>query len=55
MIKNDGDLLNENGYIKIDKNQLCLDFENIIMERNEEYLDYFKNEEESIIKRFHNK
>ena len=30
----------------------CLEFKNILIEQNQEYLDYVKNEEEAIIERF---
>ena len=38
--------------ILINKN---LEFKNILLEQNEEYLDYIKNEEESILEKFLNK
>ena len=44
-----------NGFIKRDLNRLNLEFENILMEENENYLDYIKNEEESIIEKTLNK
>ena len=43
-IKNDVDCRS----LKIDFICLCLEFKNISLQQNEEYLDYFKNEEESI-------
>ena len=49
LIKNDSDLLTECGFLKDDINLLILEFRNILMEQNEEYLDNIKNEEESII------
>ena len=52
LIKNDFHLLNECGFLKKDINRFKLDFKNILMEQNEEYLDYIKNEEESIIEKF---
>ena len=51
LTKNDVDLLNECGYIKNDINRLNLAFKNILMEQYEEYLDYIKNEEDSIIEK----
>ena len=55
LIKNDKDFLKECGFRKSDINRcLCLDFEIILIEQNEEYLDYIKNEEESIIERILN-
>ena len=50
-IKNDVDLINECGYLKNDVNRLYLEFKIFLMEQNEEYLDYIKNEEESIIEK----
>ena len=38
-----------------DMNHLCSEFQIILMEQNEEYLDYIKNEEESDIERIPNK
>ena len=55
LIKNDNDLLTECGFLKDDINRLNLEFKNILMEQNEEYLDYIKNEEESIIEKILNK
>ena len=49
LIKNDADLLRECGFLNSDSNILNLEFENIWMEQNEDYLDYIKNEEESNI------
>ena len=51
LIKNDVDLLNECGCLKIDASRFNLEFKNILMEQNEECLDYIKNEEESIIEK----
>ena len=39
LIRNDVELLQECGYLKDDINRLCLEFKNILMEQNEEYLD----------------
>ena len=55
LIQNDKNLLQEIGFNKNDINQLNLEFKNILLEQNEEYLDYIKNEEESIIERILNK
>ena len=54
-INNDENLLKEVGFSKNDINRLNLEFENILIEQFEEYLDYIKNEEESIIERILNK
>ena len=51
LIKNDVDLLTESGFLKNDINRLCFEFKNFLMERNEEILDFIKNEEESIFER----
>ena len=51
LIKNDVDLLNEGSCLKIDASRFNLEFKNILMEQNEECLDYIKNEEESIIEK----
>ena len=55
LIKNDKDILKECWLLKSDINRICLEFKNILIEQNEEYLDYIKNEEESIIERILNK
>ena len=55
LMKNDNDLLTECGFWKSDINRLCKDFKNILKEQTEEYLDYIKNQEESIIEKFLNK
>ena len=34
-----------------DINRLSVEFENILLEQNEDYLKYFKKEEESIIEK----
>ena len=55
LIQNDKNLLNEVGFSKNDINQLNIEFKNILLEQNEEYLDYIRNEEESILEKFLNK
>ena len=50
LIKNDNGLLQEYGVLKKDINHLCLELKNILMEQNEDYLDYIRNEEESFMK-----
>ena len=55
LIKNDKDLLREVGFSERDINRLNLEFKNIFIDQHEKYLDYIKNEEESIIERFLNK
>ena len=51
LIKNDNALLTECGFLKNDINRLNLDFKKNLIEQNEEYLDYIKNEEETIIEK----
>ena len=55
LIKDDKNLLKEVGFSKNYINLLSLEFKNNLLEEHEEYLDYIKNEEESIIERFLNK
>ena len=50
-IKNDNDFLTECRFWKNDKIRLNLQLKIILMAQNEEYLDYIKNEEESIIEK----
>ena len=52
---NDVDLWHECGFLRDDIIRLFLEFENILLEQNEEYLDYTKNEEKSSVERFLNK
>ena len=54
-IKNDVDLLNECEFLKNDINRLNNEFKNILLQQNEEYLSYIKNEEESILEMILNK
>ena len=54
-IKNDADLLNECGFLKSDFNSLCLEYKFVIMEQSEEYLDYIKDQEESVFEGILNK
>ena len=42
LIKNDNDLLTECGFLKDDITRLNLEFKDILMEQNEEYLNYIK-------------
>ena len=55
LIKDDKNLLKEVGFSKNDINLLSLEFKNILLEEYENYLDYIKNEEESVIEKFLNK
>ena len=51
LIQNDKNLLKEIGFSKNDNNRLSIEFKNILIEQHEEWLDYIKNEEESIIEK----
>ena len=55
LIQNDKILLNEIGFSKNDINGLNLEFKNILLEEYEDYLDYIKNQEDSILEKFLNK
>ena len=55
LIQNDKNLLKEIGFNENDINLLNLEFENILIEQNENLLSYIKNQEESIIENFLNK
>ena len=55
LIKKDVNLLYESGFLKGDIIFLYKEFRNILLELNEEYLDHFKNQEESIIEKILNK
>ena len=51
LIQNDKNLLNEIGFSQRDINRLSIEFKNILIEQHEEWLDYIKNKEESIIEK----
>ena len=55
LIQNDKNLLKEIGFSQHNINLLNLEFKNILLEEFENYLDYIKNEEESILEKFLNK
>ena len=55
LIQNVKNLLKEIGFSKDNINRLNLEFKNILLDQNEQYLDYIRNEEESIIERIQNK
>ena len=55
LIQNDKNLIKEIGFNENDINLLNLEFENILIEQNENLLSYIKNQEESIIEKFLNK
>ena len=51
-IKNDVNFLYECGFQKGDIDFLYKEFKEILLELNEDYLDYIKNQEESVIEKF---
>ena len=55
LIQNDKNLLKEIGFSKNDINLLNLEFKKILLEEFENYLDYIKDQEESILEKFLNK
>ena len=55
LIKDDVDFLYECCFLKGDINFLYKEFENILLELNEEYLDHIKNQDESFLEKFLNK
>ena len=55
LIQNDKNLLKEIGFSKADINLLNLEFKSILIEEFENYLDYIKDQEESILEEFLNK
>ena len=55
LIKNPVNFLYECGFLKGDNNFLYKEFQNILLELNEDYLDHIKNQEESILEKFLNK
>ena len=54
LIKNDNDLLHEIGFSERDINRLNLEFKNILPEQHEDYLDYIRKKEESVIRKYSN-
>ena len=55
LIKIDADLITERGYLKNDIKNLKKELKNFLVEKVEDYLDYIKNEDESIIEKKLNK
>ena len=55
LIQDDKNLLKEIGFSKNDINLLNFEFKNILLEEFENYLDYIKNQEESILEKFSKK
>ena len=52
LIKNVNDLLRECGFLKDVINHLRNEYKNLLLEQNEEYLAYMKDQEESISEKF---
>ena len=52
LIQTDKNLLQEIGFSENDINRLNLEFKNKLIEQFDEYLDYIKNEEESLLEKF---
>ena len=55
LFQNDKNLIKEIGFSKNDINNLNLEFKNILLKEYEDYLEYIKNQEESILENFLNK
>ena len=55
LIQNDKNLLKEISFSKNDINLINLEFKNVLLEEFENYLDYIKDQEESILEKFFNK
>ena len=55
LIKNDVTFLYECGFLKDDIDFLYKEFEKILLELDEEYLDHIKNQEEAIFEKLLNK
>ena len=53
LVKNDVDLLKEYGFLNI--NRLNEEYKEIFIEQNEEFLDHFENQKDSIIEKILNK
>ena len=52
LIQNDKNLLKETRFSKNDFNLLNLEIKSILIEQNEDFLSYIKNQEESIFENF---
>ena len=52
LFQDDENLLREIGFSERDIRSLNLEFKNIVSEPQENYLEYVKNEEESVIEKF---
>ena len=51
LIKTDVEFSNECGFLKSDTNRLCKGFKRTIIEQNQNYFDYIKTEQESIVEK----
>ena len=51
LLKNDIELLTESGLLKSDINRLCKEFKNILIDQNEELLNFIKNQKKSVIEK----
>ena len=54
LFENGRDFLRKIGFSANDKNRLKLKFKTILIEQHEEYINYDKNQEESVVARFLN-
>ena len=52
LIQNDKNLLKEIGFSKKDINHLYFQFKKILIEEHENFLDYIKDQEQSILEKF---
>ena len=55
LIKNYVDILQECAFLNDDINRLCLEIKKLLLQENEEHLNYIKKEEEPIIEKILNK
>ena len=55
LIKNDTHVIRECEFLKNHNNRSNKEFKNFLIEQNEEYLGYIKNQEESLIEKILNK
>ena len=55
VLVNDKNLLKEIGFSKNDINHLSSEFKNILIEQHENYLEYVKDQKESVIEKILNK
>ena len=51
LVKNDDDFLEESGFLKSDFNRLYKQYKKNSLKQNEEYFDFIKKQEESIIEK----